>query len=570
MMDINSEPFALPDVAESMEANFKQLAENKGVKFTVECDQSLPELTSDSFRLEQILKNLLSNAFKFTSQGEVFFKIGRANQTEKFSVDGLSSENVVAFVVKDTGIGIPQDKQKLIFDAFKQVDGSTSREYGGTGLGLSISLELTKLLGGEIKVSSEVDKGSTFTLFLPAKAQARPANTKQVQVSLPQNAVARPQVEKSSHVILIAENDNETADSLVKFVNGQGYEAVLSTTHEQTIEYSRTINPSAIIINGTAYQDTVNALKGGDIPVHVLNSEANSTGEPGQVVTDFVQALKQIEYVLDANVNHVLVAEDNPTTLMQVRESLSDENTVIDDATSGKQAIDKLLEGNYDCFVLDFHLPDMEAIELLRRASSLPDITLPPVVINTCRELTNEECRILQHYTNTIVIKGPYSGDRLSKEVSHFIHKLTADGKDDDVQDTPEIDDISLKGKTILIVDDDLKNTLALSTVMKKYDLNILIADNGNLAFERIEKNDNIDLILMDVMMPVKDGFETIRDIRNHPIHKSIPIIALTANTGRDVKTKCLELGANDFMTKPVDVGKLMPIIKLWVEANDK
>lgn len=576
MLEIQENETLLSDLSETLKDTFQPLALEKKIEFSIDYDESLQSLYTDSFRLQQILKNLLSNAFKFTEEGSVRLEISKPTPTTKFSSNKLNQDNSIVFSVSDTGIGISTDKLNLIFDAFKQADGSTSRKYGGTGLGLTISKELAHLLGGEIQVQSEEGKGSTFRCILPVKENPNERIMSPPQIARNKNLDVTPRANQNNPILIVI-NDNLVADSLKKYVNDQGYEAILAESLEPIINNIESYQPRAIILNedygNQVLQNLSNNPATKNIPIHCIQTSTMSQVDDknlAHIVNNFAKALTMIEEKGHAKINKVLVVDDNPTTLRQVKGCLTNANVVIKTETTAKHAIDKLIDEEFDCLVLDYQLADLNAFEILKKIEGLGTVTLPPVVINTCRDLTKEEYVELKKYCKSIVIKGPYSEDRLAKEVGNFLNNIETNADKNKLSEAKsEIDEV-LNGRCILIVDDDIRNTLALSTSLKKYDLDVIIADNGELALEKLEENPNIELIIMDVMMPIKDGYETIKDIRSDPRFKDMPIISLTASTMPEVKTKCIKLGANDFLTKPLDLDSLIPIMKLWLKNHDR
>lgn len=582
MLELQVEPFNLEEIATALKEKFIPLSQEKKVTFSVTCEESLPKMVSDAFRIQQVLKNLLSNAFKFTEGGTVHLTISKLKKRVMFKNKNLTMDNCVAFAVSDTGVGIPGDKLDLIFEAFKQVDGTTSRKYGGTGLGLSISQELSKLLEGEIHVESDLGKGSTFTLYLPLKisGKAMEMATLKDEISSRKNGYTTSEPHNQNNVILIALNDNQVRESLKQYVNGQGYEAIFASDLNSIQKYAALYHPQAVIINKEDNSQITSFLQTRSIPFHCVQPVSSAeqdidSGILDHIVNDFAQALTLIEKEKHVSIRKVLVAEDNPTTIKQIKDAIENPKTEVTIVTMGEEAIDRLMETSYDCCVLDFQLLDMTAIELLRKIATLDEIKLPPLIINTCRDLTKDEYILLKQYADSIIIKGPYSEDRLSMEVGRFLDSLHQSSSGH-ISQRSEIkkEDLShkefLAGKKILIVDDDIRNTLALSTVFKKFNMDILIADNGELAIEKLHEQKNIDLIIMDVMMPVKDGYDTIKDIRYDPRYESVPIIAITASTMPEVKAKCIQLGANDFLTKPVDLEALFQVMKLWLRNHER
>ena len=610
-MDFTYEKLELAEICQQAEALFHPIAGDKGIDFFVTREEATPEtITSDAQRTQQILKNLLSNACKFTSQGSVSLRVFTPD-----SGDNPLKTATVAFAITDTGIGIQIEKQSLIFNAFQQADGSTSRTYGGTGLGLSISRQLARSMGGEISLRSEHGKGSTFTLYLPVNgecpvnqpheqtlqtaaphiqnSQARPVNISSAEAAnrksdpLPAAPIPddREKFQSGDNSILIIEDDLTFARILVGMVRGRNFSALVAADGESGIALAEHYQPSAIILDVMLPHidgwGVMRSLKDNSltrhIPVHFITcleerQKAMGMGAVGYVTKpvsseqlDIVFAT--LETAIEKTMKMLLIVEDDQAQATAMVALLEDKNVTITVADSGIKAIQLLSNEPFDCIILDLGLADMGAFELLEELKKLDPERSIPVIIHTGRELTHEDERRLHHYAESIIIKGAKSPERLLNEVTLFLHLVETSldpGKQRMIR-TALDKEAMLGGKKILIVDDDMRNIFSLSSALAEKDIIIFEAENGREALNRLDEFPDIDLILMDIMMPEMDGYEAMRQIRKDSRFHALPIIALTAKAMKGDREECLMAGANDYIPKPVDMEKLFSLLRVWL-----
>ena len=600
-MEFHYEELTLPEVCEQLESVFNPIAGDKGIGFSAKRDESAPEtITTDVQRTQQILKNLLSNACKFTAQGSVTLRTYTPDSDEYPS--GKAS---VAFAVTDTGIGIPADKQSLIFNAFQQADGSTSRTYGGTGLGLSISRQLARSMGGEICLTSEEGKGSVFTLYLPIKGicdlttaakkpalPASPANTSAagtkskwtdtLPAPIPDDRLQIPEGGKS---ILVIEDDLSFAAILVNMVRGRGFSALVAADGECGIAMAECYQPSAIILDVMLPHidgwGVMRSLKDNPItrhiPVHFVTcleerQKAMSMGAIGYVTKpvsseQMDSVFGTLENAIKKTMKKLLIVEDDPTQVHAMVALLEERDVTITVADNGAKAVKLLSNQQFDCVVLDLGLADMGAFELLEELKKLDPERRIPVIIHTGRELTQEDERRLHHYAESIIIKGAKSPERLLNEVTLFLHLVETSldpGKQRMIRTVLD-KEAMLEGKKVLIVDDDMRNIFSLSSALSEKNIVIFEAENGREALNRLDQFPDIDLVLMDIMMPEMDGYEAMRIIRKDSRFQLLPIIALTAKAMKGDREECLKAGASDYIPKPVDMEKLFSLLRVWL-----
>ena len=585
-------------VCKNMELLFSEIANSKHIHFNTAIGAEVPDVfRSDGGRVEQIIKNLLSNAFKFTPEGgRIDLKVDVVSTKEMLYSTKLknSQSAILAFSIFDTGIGIPDEKQKLIFEAFQQADGSTSRKYGGTGLGLSISKELAALLGGEIQLSSEPGKGSSFTLYLPATITATTTgNAKLEETPLSISDSQGFQHEQSNvpepHSLLIVEDDIMFAKLLENYAIKKGYKPLLAHDGKTALNIARTEVPHAIILDiflpdmdGWAILKTLKADPlTHNIPVHMMSSGENNPDrahEEGAVgflkkpieSQALNEAFELLEHAQLNNFKSVLIIEDQELQSEAVKSQLTSRGIEVSQAFNGQQALDLLQVQSFDCIILDLNLPDISGMELLDKIKNIPETAHIPVVINTAMELDQEKMTRIMRYSEAMVLKSNKSNERLMDEVSLFINKLQQQSKfvppaEPLRKGTSTNQEKVLKGKTILITDDDMRNIFALSTALHEFDMEIVIANNGREAIDKLTSTPNIDLILMDIMMPEMDGYEAIRQIRKNENYGKLPIIALTAKAMKNDRQKCIDAGASDYISKPVDIDKLLSLMRVWL-----
>jgi CheY-like chemotaxis protein/CHASE3 domain sensor protein len=606
-LDIQTEEIQLDSILLSVRNQFNHVAKEKGVQFILERADNLPEsIRTDGQRAQQILKNLLSNAFKFTREGTITLRLERPEQSIKFHNKALTIEQSIALIVRDTGIGIPFNKQKAIFEAFQQADGSTSRRYGGTGLGLTISRELAKLLNGEIQLESREGEGSSFTLFLPINEIEQ--TSIDTSLALQEQSFETPERSRSeiipvkvfiaddrdeleangkekAKVVLIIEDDRNFAKVLMELSRKKGFKCIVSGDGFSGMQLAKQYIPSAILLdlglpdmNGLKVLDHIkynNETR--HIPVHIISGNEDSADSLKRGAIGFLAkpissedidiVFARIDDSLSERIKQVLVVEDDVNNQKAIYQLLKHKKIVIHRVYTGKDALEQIQKLDYDCVILDLKLPDMTGFELLESLIEIKDIQIPPIVINTGKELTQEEYKELNRFTESIVIKGVNSPERLLDEVSLFLHSVQKRLPHDQRQLIQMIhnSDETLKGRKILLVDDDLRNTFALSKILKQHGLEVIMADNGKLALDKLESEAGIELVIMDIMMPIMDGYEAMKHIRENPDHQTLPIIALTAKAMSGDREKCIEGGANDYMTKPVDTDNLLSLIRVWL-----
>ncbi|RKP48076.1 response regulator [Cohnella endophytica] len=605
-MQLNPERIPIDDFLRNLQYQFKPVASEKGIKFECAKAADLPEaLFTDAQRTEQILKNLLSNAFKFTSEGTVYVSIERPAPDIRFTDSDLTRDNSIAFKVRDTGIGIPSHKQEEIFRSFQQADGSTSRKYGGTGLGLTISRELASLLRGEIHLESREGEGSCFTLILPLELPEAALKTETESSQLtgqasrtrvePAKEQVRATAEKPiprsgerSRSLLVVESDPEFAGVLRRMAEVRGFETLIAPNGTEALQLAKRNVPDAIVLNpwlpDMDGQELLRLLKDStktkNVPTHLITGKDEvaaslEKGAVGFLTSPGAEALEAIFAEIDdamrpGRIRQVLVIEDDEGNRKAIRELMRSKDIEMHDAGSVSEGMDALRERTFDCVILDLGLPDGTGFEWLERASE--EGRIPPVVIYTGRELSQEEYKDLNRFTDSIVIKGENSPERLLDEVMLFLHSVGGkttklEGDRTMIRRVHDTDN-TLQGRKILLVDDDLRNTFALSKVLKQQGLDVIMADNGKLAIEKLQADDDIELVLMDMMMPVMDGYEAMREIRSNGKYESLPIIALTAKAMIGDREKCIESGANDYMTKPLDVDRLLSLLRVWLSSD--
>ncbi|MBC7565471.1 MAG: response regulator [Pedobacter sp.] len=603
-IDLEIAPIDPAEIQHNTESLFAELARSKKIIFKALVASNLPKaILSDQSRVEQVIKNLLSNAFKFTPEhGEISLEFLLADPQTNYFSDQLkeTKEKIIGIQVKDSGIGIPLEKQKLIFEAFQQADGSTSRKYGGTGLGLSISKELAHLLGGEIQIQSEPNIGSTFTLYLPErnvdlKPEEQLTQTVEVQIHNPPpaynivNSIANKP--GSAQSLLIVEDDPTFAELLTDYAIEKGFKPMLATRGDIGLEMAISELPDAIVLDiMLPVMDGWQILKKlkadprtRHIPVHMMSAgnekddRAKNEGAIGFLKKPVEKdALDEAFSLLSSahlryNLKKVLIIEDQELQSKILTEQLTSKGVEVEQAYTGEQALQMLKEQRFDCIILDLNLPDISGFDLLDQIKEQPELTHVPVIINTAMELDQEKmARILKH-SEAMVLKSNKSNDRLIDEVSLFMNKLKqGDGKAVSIKSNTVEKGVSsiekaLENKTVLITDDDMRNIFALSSALQLYNMNILIANNGREAITRLAENNQIDIVLMDIMMPEMDGYEAMREIRKGKQYAKLPIIALTAKAMKNDREKCIEAGANDYISKPVDMDKLLSMLRVWL-----
>ena len=598
-MTVNLEDVDIEELCSGTQMLFKPLADEKGIDFKVNIAPGTSKvLLSDSQRVLQILKNFLSNAFKFTEEGGVYIEVSNTVRKTKYG-----DCTYVAFGVRDTGIGIPEEKQSAIFEAFQQADGSTSRKYGGTGLGLAISKELASLLGGYIDLKSNAEDGTTFTLYLPDNAvcslsgehveadnhsceksqgliEKVPSNSK---VEPAANTVAsKPSASKASaKTFLIIEDDPQFSGIVSRLSKSNGYECLVAETGKQGLALAIERQPEAIILDlGLPDMDGSQVLAQlkehpatKDIPVHIVSGrdpeESNIKDAVGYLVKpvsvdDLNVVFDTFEQLPVDQIKSALLLDSDVDSRTHLARLLEQKGITVAQVGTAAEAEQSLADNEWQCLIMDVELPDCSGLKFLERTHQKMSDTMPFVVIHTDKQLSKEDHERYSQFTRALVMKGEHASDRVMDEVSLFIHSLKK-GKAEPFVEETVITGKSLEGHKVLLVDDDLRNTFALSKGLQAAGLEVVIADNGQRALDKLEEEEGIELVLMDIMMPVMDGYEAMTQMRTMDEFKNLPVIALTAKAMSDDKAKCIDAGANDYMTKPVDLDKLLEMMKVWL-----
>ncbi|MBD1918138.1 MULTISPECIES: response regulator [Cyanophyceae] len=614
-MEVAIESLAFTAIQFELERTFQPTAASKGLGFEVAVDKGLPTtLATDPRRLQQVLKNLISNAIKFTEHGRVTVDI--------FAV----AEGQVAFAVTDTGIGILPEKQHTIFGAFQQADGTTSRRYGGTGLGLSISLQLAQLLGGSLELQSEPNQGSTFTLYLPLRYVApstdgevlqiraqggrdltfqarRPAAPELLPVAVPNSPIGEslpplpanleddrarllPGVQDSAkQVLLVIEDDPNFARILLDMARGQGFKVLIALQGQTGLALAQRFVPSAITLDLhlpdmdglTVLEQLKHNPTTRHIPVHILtvNDEQQQEFQMGAIAhiqkpvapEILTQTLIDIKQFVERRVRYLLVIEDDPVQAQSIIELIGGGDVTSTAVHTGAAALETLRAQPCDCIVLDLGLPDMNGFDLLEQIKQDPALVRLPIIVYTGKDLTEAEETQLRRLAETIIVKDVRSPERLLDETALFLHRVQANLPPTQQQMLERLQhsDPALAGKKVLIIDDDVRNIFALTSLLEQYDMTVVFAENGREGIETLRANADVGLVLMDVMMPELDGYETTRLIRKQEQYRSLPIIALTAKAMQGDREKCIEAGASDYITKPVDTEQLLTLLRLWL-----
>jgi CheY-like chemotaxis protein/GAF domain-containing protein len=657
-MEVNPTDVSMKDVEAFTKRTFDQVAQQKGLAYTVDVQPEVPAtIHTDGQRLQQVIKNLLSNAFKFTDQGGVTLTIRKAEKGKRFASRTLdAAETVIAFAVSDTGIGIPKDKQQLIFEAFQQADGTTSRKFGGTGLGLTISRQIAVLLGGEIRVESTPGRGSTFTLFLPSKyvdlehargesggarrrdsswgeggsSRARPSGARPSAITpvsggpaidlrapaggawtqpaggtavasepddedvlMSRDSLPRPEgfdddrddVEPGDRVLLIIENDANFAKVLLEMAREKGFKGLCALDGEGGLKLAHAFEPDAITLDidmpgmdGWAVLDRLkHHPQTRHIPVHIitgirerqqgLKSGALAYLEKPVTKETLDESFARISNFIESSVKRLLVVEDDETQRQSMIELIQHEDVEITAVASAEDALRELATSHFDCMVLDLGLKDMNGFELLETVKANPQMRDLPIIIYTGKDLSPTEETKLRKFAETIIVKDVKSPERLLDETALFLHRVEAKLPEQKRRMLERLHnaDAVFAGKRVLVVDDDVRNIFSLTSMLEDHGMQVSFAENGKDAVALLRERQDFDLVLMDVMMPEMDGYETTRAIREMPALKSLPIIALTAKAMKGDREKCIAAGASDYITKPVDTEQLLSLMRVWL-----
>lgn len=609
-MTLDLERIPLQDIEADTMAMFEELAKNKDLNFTIQTDENLKNefIFTDKLRLEQILRNLLSNAFKFTEKGgNVVMAIKKAAANNIKNPKFADVDKVLEFKVSDTGIGIPKAKQSLIFEAFQQADGSTKRKYGGTGLGLSISKELANALGGEIILDSKEGEGSNFSLFLPIefnyektedfnqKLEIKEKNIQNSIIIYPEIEMLqeddqekiddRLTISNIDKTILIIEDELDFAIIILDLIRQRGYKGIIANQGNTGLSYARHYKPDAILLDMNLPvvkgEEVLRRLKTDPelrhIPVQIISGfdkkkegmELGALDFLRKPVTkeEFFSSFEKIENFLLKKVKKLLIVEDNVSHNKAIKELIGNSDVKSFSAFSGNEAYEMLLQNSFDCIIIDIGLPDMMDFELLEKIKNNPEKRNIPIIVYTGKDLTREESNRLNKLANTVVLKTANSHERLFDETALFLHRVESNlpkEKQNIIRKLHRTDEI-LKFKRVLIVDDDIRNIYSLTNFLEEEGMECITAENGLEALLKLKEHENIDIILMDIMMPQMDGFEATIKIRKIKTYSKIPIIALTAKAMKGDREKCMEVGMSDYVAKPVNVGQLLSLMRVWL-----
>jgi len=598
-MDLHIESVQVQDIVNGISALFRPLAEEKRIGFKVEAGPGVPpSFRTDRMRMEQVLKNLVSNAIKFTSEGQVSLHIGLYE----------NNPALLAFVVEDTGIGIAKEKQHLVFEAFQQEDGSTRRKYGGTGLGLSISRELAKLLGGEITLQSESGKGSRFTFILPLEpgaalvtrsgdmasqtveetdpAEEQADEKKYISTDIPEEVPDdRHRMQPGDKVILIVEDDTNFAKSLLEYTRQQGYKGLICVRGDEAVPMAKKYMPRGILLDiqlpvkdGLEIMDELKAdAHTRHIPVHIMSSHEMKHKSLSRGAVDFINKpvafekmrdiFEKLEYVLTRNPQKVLIVEENTQHAKALAYFLESNNVNTEIRANVSESITALRDREVNCVILDMGIPDQKAYDTLEEVKKTPGLENLPIIIFTGKSLSKSEEMRIRQYADSVVIKTAYSYQRIKDEVSLFLHLMEENRKADTATRYKKLGALNevLKDKTVLLADDDVRNIYSLTRSLESFGMHVVSAIDGREALEKLKSTPKTDIILMDMMMPEMDGYETTRAIKQMNDYKRIPVIAVTAKAMLGDREKCIEAGASDYITKPVDIDQLLSLLRVWL-----
>jgi CheY-like chemotaxis protein len=596
---------------ETVARPFRHDAEGRGLSFDVQLDPNLGRsLVTDQKRLQQVLKNLLSNAFKFTEAGGVRLNVAlvKGGWTPEHPILG-HTEKVVAFEVSDSGIGIAPEKQKIIFEAFQQADAGTSRKFGGTGLGLAISRELSTLLGGEIQLRSAAGVGSTFTLYLPVKYMGPAAEYREAppatSSSSPQRLALVPaspilrvadatpetipddraELQPGDACLLIVEDDPHYARVLVDLARDRGFKVLVASRGNDALDLAREFRPSAIsldvflpdMLGWTVLSHLKQDPSLRHIPVQIVTLDENRQTGLSRGAFSFItkpatterleEAFTRIKEYATPRKRRLLVVEDDDAEQLGISELLGNDDIDIVPARTGQEALTILAEHAIDCMVLDLRLPDISGFEVLDRIRDDDTLRDLPIVVFTGKELTPQQDVQLQELARKVVIKGVESPERLLDETALFLHRVVTDlpAHKQKMLEKLHRSDEELRGRKVLIVDDDVRNIFALGSVLERHDMKVIAAQNGREAIATLKKSPDISVALMDIMMPEMDGYETIKLIRKDPALRRLPIVALTAKAMKGDREKCIDAGASDYLAKPVNTEQLLATLRMWL-----
>lgn len=603
-MEMDFLDVSVKEITDTLKNLFSEVAKEKNIDFNIDTSEAPVVIKTDKMRLEQILKNLISNAIKFTSEGSVTLTIKKHPVNEK----------MVSFSVKDTGIGIPREKQPLIFEAFQQADGSTKRKYGGTGLGLSISRELAKLLGGEISLKSNVNEGSEFTLVIPVLGAAtgkliiNAENlVKPVEKTEPEQEITETEKQSISHryistvipddvpddrdglspgdkAILIVEDDVNFAKSLLDFTRQRNYKGIVTVRGDEVLNLALKYNPVGILLDiqlpVKSGWEVMDELKSNQltkhIPVHIMSSHnvkqesllkgaINFLDKPA-AFEQIPEIFKRIEQIVNRDSQKVLIIEDNAKHAQALAYFLETNDIKSEIKSEVNDGVSALQQSAVDCVILDMGVPGSQAYEILESVKNRPGLENLPVIVFTGKSLSMKEELKIKKYADSIVVKTAHSYKRMLDEVSLFLHLVEQNKKGDEKKNKNfnTLNNI-LKDKTVLVVDDDVRNIYSLTKALEVLKMNVVTAIDGKEALKVLDDNPEIDVVLLDMMMPNMDGYETASRIRQNKKLRNLPVIAVTAKAMTGDREKCINAGASDYITKPVDVDQLLSLLRVWL-----
>ena len=592
---LETSEITVPDVVDQLERTFRLMADEKGLAFAIDVDPAMPRvMRSDEKRLMQVLRNLLSNAFKFTERGGVRVRIGPAE-----SAPLRHGPDWVAFEVTDTGIGIPEEKQRIVFEAFQQADGTTSRKYGGTGLGLAISREIARLLGGEIVLRSRPGEGSTFTLYVPREAALtepapiiRPSGYEMAGTAILRQPSApmalsgavddRARILEGDRVVLIIEDDAMFASVLLELAREQGFKGLTAGDGATALALAHRYKPQAITLDiglpdmdGWALLDLLkNDPRTRHVPIHVISVDdsrkrglrAGAFGYLEKPVDreSLFEALSRTRDFIERPVRTILLVEDDDNQRASIQALVGSESREVTGVGTATAALEAIQARRFDCAIVDLGLPDMPGADLIERMRKTKGGDSLPILVYTGRSLTADEERRLAQIASTVVVKGDMSSDSLLKETAHFLHQAVQEEPATPIMvERPSGGGVALNGRKVLVVDDDMRNIFSLTAALEQHGLEVVFAENGREGIERLRTTPGIDLMLVDIMMPEMDGYETMREVRGIEAYRTLPIVAVTAKAMVGDREKCLEAGADDYVSKPIDMDHLLAALRV-------
>ncbi|MEP7052520.1 MAG: response regulator [Pseudomonadota bacterium] len=585
--DLDLAQISLQRFADYAKRVFEPLSNDKGLRLTIEMAPDVPEtITTDPHRVERILTNLVGNAVKFTDHGEVKLRIGRAAPGTKFTRPELRAEDCLAFAVSDTGIGIAEDAHDRVFAPFEQIESHSTRRYAGTGLGLAISRESVALLGGELQLVSRPKEGSTFTCFLPLDPPAHPAVSLRQTPSKPRVTDDRAELAHDAPHLLVIEDDPVLAEQLVDIIHARRLKAVVATTGEEGMRWARLHKPEGVIldvtlpdIDGWTVMERLRTQPATrEIPVHFITGADSpdrglALGAIGYLMkpashSELALAVRALTPSAEASGRRILVVEDSAAEGDSLCELLQRENFEAKRVGSAREALDTLETQQYQCMILDLGLPDMDGLAVLETLRARGAVNAPRVIVHTGRALDKRETQQLEAYAEAVVLKQGNSAARLLEEIRLFVshvHDALTPRARSQIPPPTAGKDASFSGAKLLLAEDDMRTVYALSALLASKGATVLVAVTGKEALELLDKNPDVDGVLMDIMMPDMDGYQATRELRRDPRFQSLPVIALTAKAMKGERERCLEAGASDYLTKPIDTDKLLHTLQVWL-----